>query len=420
MGSGNEGDDGESPSKSPITYGHAQSIWADQHVELLPSGGWRCLWCHKEFKNRHVTRALCHFLKLKGNHISICRAIIPYADLDRYRALRKLYHNHVSAIKRTREGIEDFIDRRQESATNLLLQSKKKVIDLLDDDDDNSLAKSLTYSKKKQRRLSLIQPAVDVSIGNHNLQLLSGSANAAMQMAVADFVQSDGLAFTTGSSIRFRKVIKLAKAIGPDYRMPGRNQISGVLLDKNFEACWNANRDLLLSAALVMGTSWLGDGATIGKKPLVNIMGAAGGIPPVVVGIHDCTQQLVEGGKKDARYISELFKDHMEELFEGSNEPEKLQLFKDTTDVFFFDGASNVQKAGEVLTVHYPRAHCLHGVEHVMALFFSDIGKHPVVQVRFYCNLLMCRLFLTNVVSILFPGTCGEGVPAVQRVQLRG
>ena len=98
-------------------------------------------------------------------------------------------------------------------------------------------------------------------------------------------------------------------------------------------------------------------------------MGAAGGIPLVVVRIHDCTQQRVEGGKKDARFIAELFKDHMEELVEGSDEPASLALLKDTTDVLFFDGASNAQKAGEVLMVHYPRAHCLHGVEHLMALF---------------------------------------------------
>ena len=271
--------------------------------------------------------------------------------------------------KRVRNDIEEFIDRRQESATNLLLESKKKVIELDVDESPTAL--------KKTKRSSLIQPAVDVAVGNHRQQTITGSSNAIFQMAVADFIHSDGLAFSIGSSPRFRRIIKLAKTIGLDFRMPGRNQISEVLLDKNFQACWEGNRDLLFSVALVMGTSWLGDGATIGKAPLVNIMGAAGGIPPLVVGIHDCTQQLVEGGKKDARFIAELFKDHMEELFEGSDEPEKLALLKDTTDVFFFDGASNVQKAGQVLMVHYPRAHCLHGVEHLMAPFFRTWESIP-------------------------------------------
>ena len=74
-------------------------------------------------------------------------------------------------------------------------------------------------------------------------------------------------------------------------------------MDKNFQAYWEGNHDLFLSVALVMGTFWLGDGSTIGKAPLINIMGEAGDIPLVVVGILDCTQQLVEGGKKDARFM---------------------------------------------------------------------------------------------------------------------
>ena len=157
----------------------------------------------------------------------------------------------------------------------------------------------------------------------------------------------------------------LAKAVDPNFRMPRRNQISGVFLDKNFKSCWNGNHDLLLSVALFMGTSYLGDGATVSKMPCINILGAAGGLPPVVIGIHDCTKHLVEGGKQDACYISNVFKDHTEELFGGSNEPETLSMLKDTMDVFFFDGASNVQTTDEVLMVHYPRAHCLHGVEDI-------------------------------------------------------
>ncbi len=57
---------------------------------------------------------------------------------------------------------------------------------------------------------------------------------------------------------------------------------------------------------------------------------------------------------------------------------------KDNTDVFFFDGASNVQKAGLVLEQKYPRAHTLHGAEHVISLFFSDIAKLVPIKVS-YC-----------------------------------
>ena len=41
------------------------------------------------------------------------------------------------------------------------------------------------------------------------------------------------------------------------------------------------------------------------------------------------------------------------------------------SDIFFFDGASNVAKAGKVLEAKFPRAYALHGGEHVVSLFFS-------------------------------------------------
>ena len=51
------------------------------------------------------------------------------------------------------------------------------------------------------------------------------------------------------------------------------------------------------------------------------------------------------------------------------------------TNVFFFDGASNVWKAGRVLTVKYPRAIYLQGGEDVLSLSFTDLAKIIVVKV---------------------------------------
>ena len=82
---------------------------------------------------------------------------------------------------------------------------------------------------------------------------------------------------------------------------------------------------------------------------------------------------MADGGKKDARYFADMFEEWAEEL-----DPEKL---KGIVDSFFFDGASNVQKAGEVLCITNPGASCLHGAEHVISLFFSDIAKCSQIKV---------------------------------------
>ena len=40
-----------------------------------------------------------------------------------------------------------------------------------------------------------------------------------------------------------------------------------------------------------------------------------------------------------------------------------------------FDGASNVQLAGELLKIHYPNITVMRGVEHTVNLFFNDVSK---------------------------------------------
>ena len=59
---------------------------------------------------------------------------------------------------------------------------------------------------------------------------------------------------------------------------------------------------------------------------------------------------MAEGGKKDAAYISDIFDDKVMEY------GPKMAL----TDICFFGGASNVQKAGQILMAKFPRTCCYH------------------------------------------------------------
>jgi len=84
---------------------------------------------------------------------------------------------------------------------------------------------------------------------------------------------------------------------------------------------------------------------------------------------------MAAGGKKDAPYIADIFKDKVEEYG-----PTRTLI-----DIFYFDSASNVQKAGEVLMAKYPRTFCYHGGKHVVSLFFSSLAKIKPMKV---CNLI--------------------------------
>ena len=88
------------------------------------------------------------------------------------------------------------------------------------------------------------------------------------------------------------------------------------------------------------------------------------------------TNHLVEGGKKDATFVAALFEPWVVKL-----NPKRTRI-----DCIFFDGASNVQKAGDILAAKFPCINVQTCVAHCVSLFFSDICK----------RLWQVRLMLVN------------------------
>ncbi len=137
----------------------------------------------------------------------------------------------------------------------------------------------------------------------------------------------------------------------------------------------------------------MGNGATIHKMPLMNILALNGTTAPMTVLIHDCTKHMEEGGKKDAPYIAELFEGKVMEY-----DPQQL-----CTDVFYFDGASNIQKAGEVLMAKFPGSFCFHGGEHVVLLFFLSIAKIKPVKVHHAgIPCICCLTFFSIILTFVY------------------
>ncbi len=101
-------------------------------------------------------------------------------------------------------------------------------------------------------------------------------------------------------------------------------------------------------------------------------------------------KHMAEGGEKDALYIANLFDKKVMEY-----NPLKI-----CTDVFYFDGASNLQKAGEVLMARFPCSFCFHGGKHVVSLFFSSIPKIKLVKV---CQEFELLGYIHSMDSPFFP-----------------
>ena len=56
-------------------------------------------------------------------------------------------------------------------------------------------------------------------------------------------------------------------------------------------------------------------------------------------------------------------------------------------------GSSNLQIAGELLKIHYPKVSVMRGFEHNVLLFFNDVSKIPVVNQMITDDMALYKLF---------------------------
>jgi hypothetical protein len=103
----------------------------------------------------------------------------------------------------------------------------------------------------------------------------------------------------------------------------------------------------------------------------VNVLGAGLNNPFAMLDIADCMAHLVQGGKEDAKHITKITTPIIQETENAEDTHQKKCL--GIVNLVFFDGASNIQNAGEILKVLFPCITVGQGAKHVVSLFFSDV-----------------------------------------------
>ena len=106
-----------------------------------------------------------------------------------------------------------------------------------------------------------------------------------------------------------------------------------------------------------------GDGATIVRSPLINILASSPDNPQCVLDVVDCTDHCPKGKKKDAHFIAQTALKCMKQV------DREKELF----DLVIFDGASNMQKGAELIAQHFPRVSTAVGTEHVVSNYIGKI-----------------------------------------------
>jgi hypothetical protein len=203
-------------------------------------------------------------------------------------------------------------------------------------------------------------------------------------MAIADLIHSCGLPFSLASHHKFHRVLTCAKQAPKNYVPPNRNAVAGKLLDINYNIYQNQTTEKLLKDAEIYGLTFFGDGATIRKSPLINILASSIHEPAGCLSIVDCTGHMESDGRKDASYIASLFVPHIKSI---------EQKVPKSTDLVIFDGASNVQKAGSLIEAQFPHVSVIHGAEHVISLFYSDVFRIREYDVLKRLNQSIYRFF---------------------------
>ena len=400
------GPDDLEDAKPPAQLAPLKSVWDCERITKCMVGdvvGWNCGWCQRKFKPQHATRALAHVLKTKNMGIAVCTGHIPPSYYHRYSTMLSSKVDRKGAIKRSRERINDNIGKRQAMCLSGSSQASANAsqFETIDVDAQSDLTSetgirsrvnsptrspvsNLTWTSSKicpHTKLTCLlsqirnQPSIEAALYSQGAQVgrhrdIRVCNDHLLEIAIADFFHCDNISDVAVESPRFLKVLKFARMTSNSFKVPNRNKIAGPLLRRNYHTTMAANRTLLLQNPNVWGISWMGDGATVKRMPFMNCLGMSGDSPPIVVGVSDCTEHMADGGKKDAPYIAQMYDEYV-----GKFDPTKMY-----TDIFFFDGASNVQKGGRILEAKYPRSYSLHATEHVVSLFFTDVAKLPPVK----------------------------------------
>lgn len=137
---------------------------------------------------------------------------------------------------------------------------------------------------------------------------------AAMDVAIADFILSNGLPPSLSECPKLRVMLEKAKSVPASYKPPSRQLVAGPLLDANHATVSKVIDDQITKEADVFGATIFGDGATHFKIPYFNILAAGVHNDAGLIDIADCSGHVAKGYKKDAKYIAELFIPHMERL----------------------------------------------------------------------------------------------------------
>ena len=230
-----------------------KTIWDDEYIKKTlvdDKESWQCLWCKQSFRGINATKALAHVSKSQGRHIKLCKGKIDDRYAERYRLLWVKSASRIDAKKRAVETLDENLASNQAAAAESLVAKKPRKYGSLP-----PTQTSLSAFLSERESDSNVTPQVAVAGGfQPTLEAYgSGKSNegiekvneATLELAIADMIHADGLSFSLAESLRFKRVLKLARCVSSNFKPPSRQLVAGDLLDINFDKCIARMEDAL-------------------------------------------------------------------------------------------------------------------------------------------------------------------------------
>ena len=105
-----------------------------------------------------------------------------------------------------------------------------------------------------------------------NTQKMTTSNEIRLTVEISDLIISKGFYFNLSQKIRFKKVLDLVIKFSKGYQPPNRNIASKDILDIINDHNMERNLSLIKKESDIFGLLFLGDGDTISRIPLLNIL----------------------------------------------------------------------------------------------------------------------------------------------------
>lgn len=359
-----------------------KSIFDDPHLSKIVCQGvnkngdpvekkeFFCHWCKVQHKGGwNATKAVAHLAKRSGHDIKPCSGKIRADYAGTYRRM------YASMEQKKLKSVDLSANAKSEADRHDIAVLKKSM--------GQKAGKAIKSPQTISNFFAASTPARSTGI---QLKLDGSSSNPvaeqAATVAVASCLLRNGLPFSLVEDNLFRRMCMSFRLVPSKYIFPSAKSIRTTHLDVQYEAQQDETYGLLNTHADVFGITIFGDGATVRKMPLVNILASGAFCPAGLLEICDASSHMANGGIKNAEYIAGLMKPHVEKL--GRN----------NVDLCLMDGASNVQNGAKLLTLWFPKISTGHGAEHLTALCLSDVAKTH--QVKFICNFVRFQYKMSN------------------------